>query len=53
MRVQITEKQAEILKDIQKTCQERAGVPWTTYIWEVYARTIREVLESADKEQSE
>lgn len=44
MNTGITEKQAEILRELRQTCRERAEGTFETYIWEVYARTLGEIL---------
>ena len=53
MAVGITEKQAYILRELRQTCQERAEGTLETYIWEVYARTLGEILDSKERESEE
>lgn len=48
--IEITEKQAEILRELRKTCLERVKGTFKTYIWEVYARTLGEILNSKERE---
>ena len=48
--VEITKKQSEILSELRRTCLERAEGTLETYIWEVYARTLGEILNSKERE---
>ena len=48
--IEITEKQAGILRELRKTCLEHVKGTFETYIWEVYARTLGEILNSKERE---
>ena len=43
MNIEITDRQAEILRELRQTCLEHASGEFETYIWEVYARTLGEI----------
>ncbi len=51
--VEITEKQAEILRELRQTCLERADGTLKTYIWEVYARTLGGILNIKESESKQ
>ena len=53
MTIEITDKQAEILRELRKTCLERVDGEFETYIWEVYARTLGEILNGTERESDE
>ncbi|MBR4894912.1 MAG: hypothetical protein IKZ41_00675 [Clostridia bacterium] len=53
MNIGITGKQAEILRELRQTCRERAEGTFETYIWEVYARTLGEILGIEEKGERE
>ena len=44
MKIEITGKEAKILRELLGICRDRADGRPETYIWEVCARTLGEIL---------